>query len=115
MDGAVSAPAPAPCAQRGLSVIAGMLVATSLFATGCSTEAHSLVDPTSPHAVVSSVEAPAVSPAVASSTGYSPAARQYLVLATALDSVGTAGSEQLTLEISGKDYAAVINDEIAAT
>src|ERR1700690_3156533 len=35
MDGAVSAPAPAPCAQRGLRVAAGMLVATSLFTTGC--------------------------------------------------------------------------------
>jgi hypothetical protein len=115
-DGAVLAQPPAPCAGRGWSVIGGMLVTTALFATGCATEARSLANQAPPDAVsYSSVEAPAASPSAASSTVYSPAAQQYLMLVTALDAVGTAGWKQLTLEISGKDYAAVINDEIAAT
>src|SRR5450631_1280904 len=93
-----------------------MLATTGLFATGCATEARSLANQASPDAAAfSSVEAPSASPPTASSTVYSPAAQHYLVLVTALDAVGTAGRKQLTLGISGKDYAAMIDEEIAAT
>jgi len=112
----VSAQPPAPCARPGRGVIAAMLAATGLFATGCATDTRSLANQAPPNPVASSsVEAPSVSPAASSSTVYSPAAQHYLVLATALDAVGTAGRKQLTLGISGKDYAAMIDEQIGAT
>jgi hypothetical protein len=77
---------------QGRCLIAGMLVTTGLFAIGCATEARSLANQASPDAVAfPSVDAPAVSPPASSSTVYSPAAQQYLVLVTALDAVGAAG------------------------